>query len=148
LTERRRRADGWNSAPASPARLAEKLERVRAACARAARDPASLELSLEVQVLVAPTEASVRELARRIADLPPSPRVRPRPELLEYVRSDDGRPMHAVVEDWLVGTPEDVAAQVRRYRALGVAHFMLWFLDFPSREGMRLFAGEVVPRVR
>jgi alkanesulfonate monooxygenase SsuD/methylene tetrahydromethanopterin reductase-like flavin-dependent oxidoreductase (luciferase family) len=142
------RADGWNSAPASPARLAEKLERVRAACRRRGRDPSELEISLEIQVLVAPTERRVREIAREIADLPPSPRVRARPELVEYVRSNEGRPMHAVVDDWLVGTPDDVAAQVRAYQALGVSHFMLWFLDFPSRAGMRLFAGEVMPELR
>jgi alkanesulfonate monooxygenase SsuD/methylene tetrahydromethanopterin reductase-like flavin-dependent oxidoreductase (luciferase family) len=74
--------------------------------------------------------------------------VRARPELLEYARSDDPRPMHTVVDDWLVGTPDDVAARVGDYRALGVSHFMLWFLDFPSRDGMRLFAREVLPRVR
>jgi alkanesulfonate monooxygenase SsuD/methylene tetrahydromethanopterin reductase-like flavin-dependent oxidoreductase (luciferase family) len=143
-----RRADGWNSAPASPARLAEKLDRVRAACARAGRDPSGLELSLEIQVLVAPTERRVREIARRIAELPPSPRVRALPELVEYVRSDDPRPMHEVVDDWLVGTPTDVVARLRAYQELGVAHFMLWFLDFPSRHGMRLFAAEVAPALR
>jgi alkanesulfonate monooxygenase SsuD/methylene tetrahydromethanopterin reductase-like flavin-dependent oxidoreductase (luciferase family) len=73
---------------------------------------------------------------------------RARSELLEYVRSDDRRPMREVVDDWLVGTPDDVAAQVRTYRELGVSHFRLWFLDFPSREGMRLFAGEVMPELR
>jgi alkanesulfonate monooxygenase SsuD/methylene tetrahydromethanopterin reductase-like flavin-dependent oxidoreductase (luciferase family) len=143
-----RRADGFNSAPASPTRLAEKLERIRAAGQRVGRDPASLELSLEIQILIAPTERRVREIARSIAALPPSPRVRARPELLEYVRSDDPRPMHTVADDWLVGTPADVAARVGDYRALGVSHFMLWFLDFPSRDGMRLFAREVLPRVR
>jgi hypothetical protein len=33
-----------------------------------------------------------------------------------------------------------VREQVDRYREMGVSHFMLWFADFPSRRGMRLFA--------
>src|SRR6266542_1998389 len=69
-----READGWNSTPASPARLAEKLDQLRAACARTGRDPASLELSLEMQVLIAPTEADVKAQARQIADMPSPPR--------------------------------------------------------------------------
>ena len=51
---------------------------------------AELELSLEVQVLVAPTEADVKSIARRIADLPSSKRGEVRQDILEAVRSDDG----------------------------------------------------------
>src|SRR6267142_1227185 len=45
-----RHADGWNSTPASPSRLREKLADLRAACARAGRDISELELSLEIEV--------------------------------------------------------------------------------------------------
>src|SRR5918911_1551222 len=69
-----RHADGWNSVPASPARLQEKLAALRAACERAGRAVSDLELSLEVQVLLAPTRAEVSRLARQIAALPPSRR--------------------------------------------------------------------------
>ena len=31
---------------------------------------------------------------------------------------------------------------------LGVTHFMLWFMDFPNLDGLRLFANEVMPRFR
>jgi alkanesulfonate monooxygenase SsuD/methylene tetrahydromethanopterin reductase-like flavin-dependent oxidoreductase (luciferase family) len=131
-----RRADGWNSAPASPARLAEKIERVHAACRRAGRDPAAIELSLEIQALVAPSEAAARATLREIAALPPSPRGRPSAAL---DRLDDA-PLGELFPDWLIGSPEMVREQVDRYREMGVSHFMLWFADFPSRRGMRLFA--------
>lgn len=147
-----RHADGWNSTPASPPRLAEKLDRLRAACARAGRDPASLEISLEMQVLIAPSEAEVKAQARRIADLPEGQgrrSTRQRADLLTYLRSnDDPRPLSALVPDWLAGTPESILAQVQEYARMGVSHFMLWFLDFPSLDGMRLFAQEVTPRLR
>ena len=83
---------GWNSTPASPSRLAEKLERVRSGCARAGRDFAELEISLEIQVLIAPTEDEARATALRIADLPPSPRGTPRADLVEALRKSSHHP--------------------------------------------------------
>src|SRR5206468_1142704 len=78
-----RHADGWNSTPASPARLAEKLSRIADACRRVGRDMSTLDLSLEIQVLIAPTEAEVRATALQIADLPPSRRGTPRTALVD-----------------------------------------------------------------
>jgi alkanesulfonate monooxygenase SsuD/methylene tetrahydromethanopterin reductase-like flavin-dependent oxidoreductase (luciferase family) len=49
---------------------------------------------------------------------------------------------------WIIGTPDDVDAQLRAFAAEGVSHVMFWFSDFPSHEGMRLFAKEVMPRWR
>ncbi len=46
----------------------------------------------------------------------------------------------------IVGTPDEVAAQLQRFADLGVEHFMLRFADFPRTEGVRLFAQEVIPR--
>ena len=143
-----RRMDGWNSTPASVARLTEKLDAVRAGCARVGKDFGSLELSLETQVLIAPTEEEARALALRIAELPPSPRGTPRTALVEALRGPSPRPLHELVDDWLVGTPEDVTRRLREYLDLGVSHVMLWFVDFPSLDGMRLFAERVAPALR
>jgi alkanesulfonate monooxygenase SsuD/methylene tetrahydromethanopterin reductase-like flavin-dependent oxidoreductase (luciferase family) len=157
-----RHADGWNSTPASPARLAAKLEQVHAAGARAGRDPASLELSLEIQVLIAPTDEEAKEIARKIAALPgaaprrpaeqrpggpPREPREPRQSIPDFLASNDPRPLSAVAPDWLVGSPESVLEQVRACTALGVTHFMLWFLDFPALDGMSLFAERVRPRL-
>lgn len=138
-------ADGWNSTPASPARLRTKLDALRAACNRAGRSFESLELSLEIQVLTAPTESEVKSIARRIAALPASKRGAPRSDVVEFLESDDDRPLSSIVDDWLVGTPESICEQLRTYTQLGISHFMLWFLDYPSLDGMRLFARQVMP---
>lgn len=138
-----RYADGWNSVPASPARLKEKLDVVRAACDRAGRDFGELELSLETQVLIAPTEREARDLARAIAALPGPARGRGQAELLAHLAADDQRPLDETIDSWLIGSAASVVKRVREYEALGISHFMLWFLDFPSLDGMRLFADEV-----
>jgi alkanesulfonate monooxygenase SsuD/methylene tetrahydromethanopterin reductase-like flavin-dependent oxidoreductase (luciferase family) len=141
-----RYADGWNSVPASPARLSEKLELIRSACREIGRDFDELELSLEIQVLLAPTEERVRMIARDIASLFPSKRGEVRQDILAALNAD--QPLHTVIDDWLVGTPEIIARQVQTYQSLGVSHFMLWFVDFPSLEGLSLFANEVIPALK
>jgi alkanesulfonate monooxygenase SsuD/methylene tetrahydromethanopterin reductase-like flavin-dependent oxidoreductase (luciferase family) len=143
-----RHADGWNSTPASLQRLNEKLDALRAACDRAGRDMADLELSLEIQVLLAPTEADVKRSARDIASLPASKRGSVRHDVVAALAAEDDRPLSETVDDWLVGTPEAVISQIREYVGLGISHFMLWFLDFPSLAGMRLFAECVAPALR
>jgi alkanesulfonate monooxygenase SsuD/methylene tetrahydromethanopterin reductase-like flavin-dependent oxidoreductase (luciferase family) len=143
-----RHADGWNSTPASPTRLKTKLDALRAACDRAGRNFADLELSLEIQVLVAPTQADVKRAARDIARLPASKRGAVRQDVVAALGADDHQPLSATVDDWLVGTPVEVVAQIREYIGLGISHFMLWFLDFPSLDGLRLFSERVMPAVR
>lgn len=139
-----RHADGWNSTPVSPATLRTKLDGLRAACDRAGKNLADLELSLETQVLIAPTEAEVKAIARQICSLPPSKRGTPRQDVVAFLNGDDDRPLSAVVDDWLVGTPESIAQQLQPFQELGITYFMLWFLDFPSRNGMQLFADSFI----
>jgi alkanesulfonate monooxygenase SsuD/methylene tetrahydromethanopterin reductase-like flavin-dependent oxidoreductase (luciferase family) len=131
-----RHADGWNSTPASIAALHQRIEALKAACQRAGRDFSELELSLEIQILVGPTHKEVRQIAREIAELPLSKRGSPRQDILDKLKGGDG-PL--TVDDWLIGTPDEVRTQLQAYEQLGVTHFMLWFVDFPSLDGMRLF---------
>jgi alkanesulfonate monooxygenase SsuD/methylene tetrahydromethanopterin reductase-like flavin-dependent oxidoreductase (luciferase family) len=139
-----RHADGFNSTPASPGRLQTKLDALRVACERGGKDFSRLELSLEIQVLIAPTEAEVRAIARHIAGLPPSRRGSPRSDVLAALEPGAERPLSATVDDWLVGTPDAITAQLQTFAQLGISHVMLWFLDYPSLDGMRLFAERVV----
>jgi alkanesulfonate monooxygenase SsuD/methylene tetrahydromethanopterin reductase-like flavin-dependent oxidoreductase (luciferase family) len=44
------------------------------------------------------------------------------------------------------GTPDSVASQIRRFSALGIEHFILRFVDFPSHAGLELFLEEVRPQ--
>jgi hypothetical protein len=41
-----------------------------------------------------------------------------------------------------------IPEKIRSYAVLGIDHFLLWFMDAPREDGMRLFAQEVAPRFR
>jgi alkanesulfonate monooxygenase SsuD/methylene tetrahydromethanopterin reductase-like flavin-dependent oxidoreductase (luciferase family) len=48
----------------------------------------------------------------------------------------------------VVGTPDEVAAHIKRFVDLGVEHFILRFADFPKADGAKLFVEQVLPRFR
>jgi alkanesulfonate monooxygenase SsuD/methylene tetrahydromethanopterin reductase-like flavin-dependent oxidoreductase (luciferase family) len=48
----------------------------------------------------------------------------------------------------IMGTPDEVAAQIQPLVDLGVTHFIFRFVDFPRTEGVQLFMDEVMPRFK
>jgi alkanesulfonate monooxygenase SsuD/methylene tetrahydromethanopterin reductase-like flavin-dependent oxidoreductase (luciferase family) len=146
-----RHGSGWNSTPVSVADYQARLARLAAAGNRVGRDLSELELSLEIEILVAPNRAAVRQLADEIAALP-APTGRTREDLVTFLRTSDPardwRLPASYEERTLVGTPDEVIDRLREYQQLGVRHFMLWFLDFPSTRGIELVAEKVLPAVR
>ena len=48
----------------------------------------------------------------------------------------------------LVGTPASCLKKLQPYVDLGVTHFMLFFGDLPSLDGLRLFAGSVIKKMQ
>ena len=145
-----RHADGWNSTPASPARLAEKLDRRRARPASApGATSATLELSLEIQVLIAPTEDEARAIAaadrRAAAVASGAPRA---PTWSRRCAAPIAAAARRPSTTGWSAHPRTSIEQMREYLDLGVSHFMLWFIDFPSLTGMRLFAERVAPALR
>ena len=64
------------------------------------------------------------------------------------VSAGHGRDFDSERGPWLVGTPEEVTAQIRAYIDAGVTHF-IFALPHPfDLEPLRLFVDEVVPAVR
>jgi len=47
-----------------------------------------------------------------------------------------------------VGTSAEIVSQLQAYLAAGVTHFMLWLIDAPQTQGMRLFMEQVAPALR
>jgi alkanesulfonate monooxygenase SsuD/methylene tetrahydromethanopterin reductase-like flavin-dependent oxidoreductase (luciferase family) len=114
-------ADWWNIPGGSLENYAHKLEVLRAHCQAVGRDYNDIVKTWSAEAIaVAPTEAE----AQRIAAASPY----------------QNHP--------IVGTSEQVAAQLRPFINLGVEHLILRFVDFPATAGIELFMDEVIPRLQ
>jgi alkanesulfonate monooxygenase SsuD/methylene tetrahydromethanopterin reductase-like flavin-dependent oxidoreductase (luciferase family) len=114
-------ADWWNFDIASPAEYARKRAILQGHCDAVGRDEAQIvKMYSSELVSIAEDEARARQLAEE------SPFYRP--------------------DTSLVGTPEQVAAQLRAYEEVGVQVVSMRFADFPDTYGIELFAESVIPQ--
>jgi alkanesulfonate monooxygenase SsuD/methylene tetrahydromethanopterin reductase-like flavin-dependent oxidoreductase (luciferase family) len=114
-------ADWWNLSGGTAATYAHKLAVLRKHCAAVGRDDAAIVKTWSVEgIALAEGEAE----AQRIAAASPFTR------------------------DIIVGTPEQVAAQLQPFVELGVEHLIVRLLDFPATTGLDLFAEQVLPRLQ
>jgi alkanesulfonate monooxygenase SsuD/methylene tetrahydromethanopterin reductase-like flavin-dependent oxidoreductase (luciferase family) len=142
-----RYGQGWNTVPVGHAEVARRLQLLTAACAELGRNAEEIEKSLEIQILVAPDHATLRARLTGMIALAPSPDGIA-PDLAAYLGGATDALPASLADTWLIGTPDEVAAQIRRYLDLGLTHFLLWFVDAPDHAGLELFAQEVAPRFR
>jgi alkanesulfonate monooxygenase SsuD/methylene tetrahydromethanopterin reductase-like flavin-dependent oxidoreductase (luciferase family) len=126
-----RHADWWNITPASVEGMREALGVLRDACASAGRDYKSIRKSFETQILVAESESDLRRWKERIDAANPG-----------YGDWDK------LAERFLIGDVKTVTRRMQQYADLGVECFLLWFMDYPARDGLRLFAEKVMPYFR
>ena len=139
-----RYGQGWNTTPATVAQVRERIEALAAACDETGRDPATIEKSMELQVLIAPDLDAVRERLRRIVALDPSGQPPDDPLRAFLDGATDVIPdLHRAA---IIGTPDDVLTTDAGIR--GGGHFALHAL-VPRRTGMTtgmtLFAERVFP---
>lgn len=151
---------GWNTTPVPLPELRRRLGLLAVACREAGRDMAEIELSLETQVLIAPDLTSLRDqlaamltLGGKEDHLPPeiTPYVKnyaSDPATLAFVAGETDDLPEPMASDWIIGTPEQVAARIDAYAAEGISHYILWFMDAPSHDGLALFAEDVISRFR
>jgi alkanesulfonate monooxygenase SsuD/methylene tetrahydromethanopterin reductase-like flavin-dependent oxidoreductase (luciferase family) len=138
---------GWNTTPCGLDEFQRRVELLRDACAEAERDPTTIEVSVEMQVLTAPTQDDVRaRLGEMLTKAPDQDAIDP---LLRSFADGTGDDLpEAFTDATFIGTPDEVRSQVARYVDSGADHFLLWFLDAPEPAGMELFAREIAPAFR
>ena len=151
---------GWNSTPVSLTEWRRRVALLEGACERAGRATTEIEKSLETQILVAPDRAALRYTLAGLLDVagggqelpaeiqPFLARYAEDPALRAFVAGEREDLPRQLAEDWIVGTPDEVAARIAAYAEAGMDHLMGWFMDAPKEDGLRLFAEAVMPRFR
>lgn len=129
-----RYSDEFNLSSSTPDIAREKQAQLDEACIAAGRDPRTLTRSAMVGVLVGATAADVD---RRAADL-----------LRQLGESGDGRAWLSKRRSrWIVGTPDEARAMVRRYADAGIERIMLQDLLPRDGEMIDLMAEELIGKV-
>ncbi len=144
-------ADVFNSMPASVAGFQQKLGALERACDEVGRDFHQIGRSLETQMLICRSDAEIDAVFERMQRLRLADESDQ--DILAQMKAtnpalENYGTRRAFEAEFLIGTPDRIVERLHDYTALGVTHFMLWFMDFPSQDGIKLFARDVMPRFK
>lgn len=104
---------------------AAAFDRVRQACERIERDPATMIMSAAQVVCCGATEGEIQRRARAI-----------------------GREVGELRENGLAGTPAEIVEKALRFKHLGASRLYLQVLDLGDLDHLDLIAQEVMPHLR
>ncbi|MGP8205513.1 MAG: LLM class flavin-dependent oxidoreductase [Acidimicrobiales bacterium] len=121
-------ADSSN-AHGTPEQTAERSKLLQGFCQEVGRDFAEIELSLHSDLAVAPTHEGAEALAARTA-------------------ARSGGDLEAQRPNWIIGTPDEVVSQFRRFIDVGVSHFIVHLGAPFDLTVARLLREEVAPAFR
>lgn len=121
-----RYADVWNVPTYALTDLDRRVEALHAACAEAGRDPASIVMSVEAVLALAPDDAALPEV-RRLAE------------------KRFGDPGFGLDAGGLVGTAPAVVDRLHELAELGFGQVVLFTHDRASDATLDLLASEVIP---
>ena len=134
-------ADAWNVEITSRNRgppITEKIGHLERYLDKEGRNPDDIEYTWLGHCLVADSEQRVDELLNRVL---PVPSASPDQEF-DLTTAEEARE-HG---DYFIGTPSQVADQIESVASLGFDRFQLIFIDYPSLNGLQLFADDVMPQ--
>ena len=106
-------------------------------CCRAiGRDPATIRQSVMTSYIIGRNRDELRERAAQVREIVPRMKDMNPDDVLEETR-----------KTWFVGTPEEIADQIRGVAALGIDLFMLQHFLLDDRDALKLLASDVIPAV-
>ena len=145
-------ADVFNSMPCSVSAFSKKLEAIKKECDSQGRDFSSLGLSLETQILIRETESEIDSLFNEFEKLKSLNNSYDN-DIIEQLKATNSNlenysSREILNDEFIIGTPETVKKKLETYIEKGVSHFMLWFMDYPVKTGMELFADKVMSDFR
>jgi F420-dependent oxidoreductase-like protein len=124
-----RHADIWNNLAVHQAELGTKVAKLREHCAAIGRDPAEITISQQCMVVIGENDADARAKMERAQQI--------------Y-----GGHMGPSGPLTIAGTAAQCIDKIRRHLALGCTMFVMEFFGRDTREPARLFAEQVLPKVR
>ena len=132
-----RYADVWSAQQLTPAELREHSAMLDDLLREAGRQPGDVRRTFNAPVVCGHTSA---ELAARMGG---------------FRRYADWAALSvdellATLHEWfvpMIGTPEEVVAQIRAYEAAGIAEVTLQWFDTDDVEGLEMLAAEVLPQL-
>lgn len=132
-----RHADEWNAVGLTPEAYRAKTAVLEQHCAAVGRDPATIKRSMMCGFIVGRDDA---ELRRRVEALQ---------RVLTPMAAQPADAVPAAVRQrgWLVGTPQEVTAQLQGLAEAGVERVMLQHHNQTDDEVLALIATEVMPAV-
>lgn len=131
-----READEWNYTRHDFEEYRHKREVLDRCCKEIGRDPTTIRYSVMTTYIVGRERDELRERAVKMQQVLPRLRGLDPDDVLKKVR-----------ESAFVGTPEDVAGQIREYAKHGADLFMLQHFLLDDSDALELLAKEVMPAV-
>lgn len=121
-----RYADVWNVPTYALGKIEHKRDVLLAECDRIGRDPATIRVSEEAVLVIAPDDASLSDA-------------------LAKAERRFGSPGFGLHEGGYIGTPPAIVDRIGERIALGITSFVFFCFDRASETTLRLFADEVMP---
>src|SRR6266568_1812585 len=131
-----REAAEWNYTRLDHEEYRHKRSVLNEVCKQIGRDPATLRYSVMVSYIIGRDKSELRERAVNLSKVVP-----------RLGRDSPDETLAAARQSMFVGTPDEVAEQIKRYAKLGVELFMLQHFLLDDRDALELLASDVIPAV-
>jgi F420-dependent oxidoreductase-like protein len=132
-----RYADGWNGTFMTPEAFRARSAQLDDLARAAGRRPGDIRRTMMTVLLFGRDQAALEQRVMRDARPPDLADASPA-EVLAALRGQGNR---------IVGTAEDVVAQIQSYGQAGVEELMLQWFELDDIDGLRAFAEQVLPRL-
>jgi alkanesulfonate monooxygenase SsuD/methylene tetrahydromethanopterin reductase-like flavin-dependent oxidoreductase (luciferase family) len=131
-----REASEWNLSRLDTEMFRQRREVLEQCCRDIGRDPATIKRSVMTTYVIGRDQNELRERAAELGRVLPNLRGKDPDEVLAIVRPSS-----------FVGTPDEIAGQMREHAKLGVDLFMLQHFLLDDSDALQLLAKEVIPAV-
>ena len=131
-----REATEWNLSRLDAEMFRQRREVLEQCCREIGRDPATIRRSVMTTYIIGRDREELRDRALKLREVIPSLKELDAEQVLEKMR-----------QQAFVGTPEEIAEQMREHAKLGVDLFMLQHFVLDDRDALELIAKEILPAV-